>query len=120
MSLGDNFNITVHANNVTNTKEFTPYIIEYSNIAGRASLVGADRDEAKLLEENKPLSRIDLKHYFNTSAIAKIPGDNNYESGTTMATALHVKESLTEIQELIDSAQAGHIKKLHKLRVSVM
>lgn len=120
MSLGDNFNITVHANNVTDTKEFTPYIIEYSNIAGRASLVGADKDESKLLEENKPLSRIDLKHYFNTYAIAKISGDNNYDSGTTMATALYVKEGLTEIQELIDSAQAAHIKKLQKLRVSVM
>lgn len=112
MSLADNFSITVHAKNATKGGEYTPYVLEYTNIGGRVALSSDDEDA--------PKSRIDLKHYFSKEGVAKLSGDNNSAAGTTVNCALRVKESLEEIQTLIDNAQIEHIKKLQKLRINVL
>mgnify|MGYP003625357821 CR=1 FL=1 len=95
MSLSESFSIVVHARNVNEHDGFHPYELEYSNIGGRVAL---SKDE----DADNPLTRIDLKYSF-------------YKGGYSDAhTYLNVKETTTEIKDLIRKAQIQHIKDLQK------
>ena len=102
MSLSDNFSIIVHAYNINEHDGFQPYELEYSNIAGKASLVKNEEDQKEKEKAKEALARIDLKYSFKRG------------SHSQARTYLNVKESVAEINEIVLKAQIEHIKALQK------
>jgi hypothetical protein len=112
MSPSDNFSIIDHAKDVNDHNGFQPYELEYSNIAGKASLVKDEEDQKKKEEAESALTRIDLKHHYTRHAETRY--SEKYDSIGTVKLGLFVQESIAEVNEKIQNAQIEHIKALQK------
>ena len=111
MSLADSFNIMVHSTDIDGNRTGPHSVtLEYKSIAMRHPLETNEEDILKCKEDKKPLTRIHLTHAMRS----------NNSASQYMKFNIDVLETVDEIQDLIDTAQIEHIKKLQKLRLNIL
>lgn len=126
MSIVNDFEIVVHAIGVqSGNDDVHPCSVNVDSIFLTTDLRNEDTQE--LDEETRaktPNTRLDLKQLFSTTGTittAKAGGGQSYGTNSSSATsALKVRETIEELEELKNKGRAEHLKMLRESRLNIV
>ncbi|MCS5597544.1 MAG: hypothetical protein NZ828_09835 [Alphaproteobacteria bacterium] len=117
MSIVNDFEITLHAKDVTKKAEYSPCQINVNSVFMATDL----RAEDKSLDQAN--TRLDLKHLFNTkgvivTAAAETGGCVTFRGEAKCA--LFIKETIEELNALKEDGRKAHLKMLRESRMNIV